>query len=655
MSRIVCQRNAPKRRVTKICFAVIGIWAANAPALRADELSAVELGKVTVGGEIGRRIDVTVNNNLLVLDADKDFLPPFAERKLASGYIGLGKLIDATVRFAAYSKDQRVLALKKHLVGHVIRVQDADGYVGIMSAKNRIRGMWDVHEMSYLILGLVSDYRYFGEQDSLRAARAAADYILKHWSAIPPDWGEQTGVATFVSVTGFERAMIALSASTADSRYVDFCKNERALPRWNPEIVIGRRPGIKGHIYANLCRMLAQLELYRAVKDEELLQPARRTLEFCTRGDGMAITGGCGQWEIWTDDQDGRGHLSETCATAYQVRLLDNLFRLTGDSYYGDLLERTIYNTLFAAQSPDGRRIRYYAPFEGEREYHPSDTYCCPCNFRRIIAELPTMIFYRAGGGVTVNLYTDSEAKIDLADGVSVSLRQETDYPSSGRVVVHVDPTKGAKFALRLRIPAWCSEAHVSLRKATETDPSFNRKPKACAFRPNDVNSPRNAGSIPAPILSDQPAQRAPGGRFHTIERSWRKGDRVVVEMPMPWRLVRGRQRQAGRAAVMRGPVVFCLNPSGDAKLAELDGAELGHITLDPDSFADPVEDNSVHPRGVACRVQAWTSGYRVARPGDLKLTLTEFADPGGRAAYFRLQDLSVAVDDELLSPLRDQ
>ena len=38
---------------------------------------------------------------------------------------------------------------------------------------------------------------------------------------------------------------------------------------------------------------------------------------------------------------------------------------------------------------------------------------------------------------------------------------------------------------------------------------------------------------------------------------------------------------------------------------------------------------------------------------GDLNLVLTPFPDPEGRATYFRLPDLSVAVDDELLSGAR--
>lgn len=38
------------------------------------------------------------------------------------------------------------------------------------------------------------------------------------------------------------------------------------------------------------------------------------------------------------------------------------------------------------------------------------------------------------------------------------------------------------------------------------------------------------------------------------------------------------------------------------------------------------------------------------SRPGDLRLRLTEFADPGGQAVYFRLQDFEGSVADELLS-----
>ncbi|MBI4622101.1 MAG: hypothetical protein HY736_02630 [Verrucomicrobia bacterium] len=118
----------------------------------------------------------------------------------------------------------------------------------------------------------------------------------------------------------------------------------------------------------------------------------------------------------------------------------------------------------------------------------------------------------------------------------------------------------------------------------------------------------------------------------------------------MAWRLVKGRQRQAGRVAVMRGPQVFCLNPAGNAALAQLDGADLGYIALDPSSLAEPVPNDAVRPGGLGCRIRAWMPGMGVGTKTDCELTLTEFADPDGTATYFRLRDFGPAVDDELLA-----
>jgi len=574
-----------------------------------DALVPLNIRQVKVRGEIGRRIDITIHNNLLVLDADKDFLRPFEVRDQKGGYIGLGKLILAAVRFAAYSNEPNVTALKDRLVARLIATQEPDGYIGICARGNRMNTLWDVHEMGYLIAGLLSDYEFFGKRESMAAARKAADYMIGHWSEIPAGWGEQTGVATHVAVTGIERTMLALSRASGDAKYREFVVKQRALAEWSLPIVIGRRPGIEGHIYAYTARSLAQLELYRTDPQPGLLTQSDGIIDFLPRRDGMAITGATGQWEIWTDDQDGRGQLGETCATAYQIRLYDSLLRLRGDARFGDLMERTIFNTLFAAQSPDGRRIRYYSPFEGPREYHPGDTYCCPCNYRRIVAELPELIYYRSGSGVAVNLYTASDAKFDV-NGVPLSIRQETAFPSSGDVTVQISPERPTRFPVRLRIPAWASGTRVSVNGAA--------------------------------------ASEASSGSFFEIDRRWENGDTIRLTMPMQVRLVQGRKRQSGRAALMRGPLVFCLNPAQEKSLANIDGADLGRFTIDPSSL-EAVQDDSVRPGGIACRVGVWRPGYPTPDKPDLVLKFGEFADPGGLATYFRLRDLRVAVNDELI------
>jgi uncharacterized protein len=579
-----------------------------------DVFMPLDVRNVKVGGEIGRRIDVTIHNNLLVLDAEKDFLAPFKTKTLASGYIGLGKLIDAAVRLAAYSKNEKAIALKNRLIDELLRTQEPDGYIGIMTPYARLWGVWDVHEMNYIIYGLVTDYRYFGEKRSLDAARKMADYIVDRWGTMPPDWSQKMQIATYVMIIGLERSMLALHHETNDKKYLDFVVQQRALPEWNLGIVMGRRSMIEGHAYAYLCRCLAQLELYRSQPEPKLLAPTRRAMNFLTAQDGMTITGGAGQAEIWTDDQDGGHCLGETCTTAYQLRVYDNLLRLNGNPRYGDLMERAIYNALFAAQSPDGRKIRYYSPFQGNRIYFDQDGYCCPGNYRRIVAELPAFVYYRSKSGVAINLYTPSEADFRLAGDTTLKLRQETDYPSADRVTLHVDPSKPAEFPVQLRIPRWCAKASVAV----------------------------NGRPIDKPIVS---------GEFFTIERQWSRGDKVTLDMPMTWRFVAGRKRQSGRAAVMRGPVVFCLNPTQKDVLKNQDAADLSYLTILPESVKDAPGDNSIRPGGMACEIRAdneWT-GLSL---GNMTIKLTEFPDPKGRCAYFRIPDITKAVPDELLGEI---
>jgi hypothetical protein len=277
-------------------------------------------------------------------------------------------------------------------------------------------------------------------------------------------------------------------------------------------------------------------------------------------------------------------------------------------------MERLVFNTLFGAQSPEGRRIRYYTPFDGPRRYFETDTYCCPNNYRRAIATLPQLIYYRVDSGLAVNLYTASNAEVALERGLTVKLEQETEYPSGSQVVLRVDPSHPAPFPLWLRIPAWCPNPNVSV----------NGQPS-------------------------QPA--AASGRFLVLQREWKAGDQVKLDLPMNGRWVKGRQAQAGRVALMRGPQLFCLNR---ARHAELKGVDLRLLVFDPASLEGPISNDSVRPGGLAFRVKAWKPGawYPLEKP-DFTLTLTEFPDPEGEATYLKVpnpQDSRLA-GDELLKP----
>jgi uncharacterized protein len=220
------------------------------------------------------------------------------------------------------------------------------------------------------------------------------------------------------------------------------------------------------------------------------------------------------------------------------------------------------------------------------------------------------MVYYRAGKGLAVNLYSTSQATLDGIGGTTVTIRQETDYPNSGQVTVRIDPKETASFPLLLRIPQWCSKAILS------------------------INGYQIANTIKS-------------GKFLKIDRTWKSGDQVTLDMSMPWRFVAGRKTQTGRAAVMRGPIVYTLNPTKDPALDKID---LKRIVLLPETAELVMNDTTSRPNGTACNIKA---DLDKAGKGALSLTLTEFPDPDGQWIYFELPDPKLATDDELLTSAR--
>jgi len=595
--------------IIHFCFIFVLVNTVDAQNSMADNWRPLNIRQVKVNGEIGRRIDITINNNVLVLDADKDFLQPFKDKKLEDGYIGLGKFIDCVVRFAAYSNTSNLLGFKNHIISETVKTQEEDGYIGILDSEYRMWNLWDIHEMGYLILGLTNNYKYFKEEESLEAAEKLAQYIINRWSATP-NRITNSWVSINVTTTGLEEAMLALYGQTNKQQYLDFCVKDRMLPEWDVGIIEGRWGNLEGHAYHYLSRCLAQLQLYDIQPDSGLLVNSQKAMDFLIRQDGIVIPGLCSNHECWHSNQQGFFKLGETCATAYMLRWLNTLLQMNGDSQYGDIMERIIYNGLFAAQSPDGRHLRYYSPFEGDRVYFDGDTYCCPCNYRRIIAELPGMIYYQWNEGLAINLFTESTASFNLNKDVTLNIRQETDYPNSGKVIIYINPGKTTEFPLRLRIPRWCHDTYISINGE-----SFDVKKQ---------------------------------GGFITLDRKWRKGDKIELEMSMSWRLVKGRKAQSGRVAVMRGPQLFCLNPN----LQENFNPDIMRlIAIDPTSLKLSNVDSLIRPNGLTCQAYFWDpNNYSAQSKAPIKLLLTEYADPGCQATYFLIRNPNsdIFVDDEL-------
>lgn len=583
-----------------------------------DKLQPITLKQTELGGEIGRRINDLAYKNYMALDLDRHFVKPFQVRPFTEGrhYVGVGKVFDAGSLFAAYTGDPEVNRRTSQLIEAIIGSRDADGYVGTFKPEPEARQNhhdWVLHDQEYLLLGLTRNWLVTGNEKSLRYARELADYVIRIFSKDPKP--EE------ICTAGLPEAFLVLYGCTGEARYLTFAAEIRhgngasevkcaSLRDWKQ--TFDTRPA---HVYVMLARCYAQTELYRHEAHPSLLEmSAYMRRELLRLGGGLNVVGSASDGEYFSYTQNGAGAIGESCVTAYLLRWLDSLMRLEGDLRYGDLMERTVYNALFAAQDPEGRKIRYFAPFTGPRVYFDQDGFCCPGNFRRIMAELPQKVYYRcAGRRIAVNLFTPSTTTAILAADATVTLTQETDYPNSGHIVFRVTPANPAEFALRLRIPRWCRNATVTI----------NREPPV---------------SVPA------------GATTYELGRTWQAGDTVVLNLPMTWRLVKGHQLQEGKVALLRGPVVYCLGTAQNAELLAKYPNFAG-VVVDPASLGDPEPDASIRPGGrkvtVKARVEAagaWSKGA----PQE-QLTFTEFIDPTGIVTYFHVLDSGNAVEDELI------
>ena len=584
------------------------------------------------GGVIDERIMSLAARHYMALDVDSRWLDKFRNRSEAPQYgggpwryEGLGKLIDAGALLSEYTGDAAVAGRTRHLLEGLRATRDADGYLGFWKPapdgrQNYVN--WTLHEQEYILLGQVRYYLCTGDRKALEDARTMADYILRTFPT------RENGIdakypADAICTAGLPEAFLALYGVTKDSRYLDFAANVRhgnsrheiqcaSLRTWRQGFA--ERPC---HVYVMTARCYAQTELYRVLGDDSLLEMSRRMRhELFARGrGGMLVTGSCSEKEHFTYDQNGAGRIGESCVTAYMMRWAESMMRLDGDFAWGDVLERSMYNALFAALSPDGRRIRYYTPFSGERRYDDHDDgYCCCGNFRRAMAELPRKVCYvTSDGAVAINMYTPFARAIDVG-AAKIRLSCRTDYPNSGDVVVEIGADSSVPVAFR--VPRWCDGMTASV---------------------NDAE----------PISVGRPA----GGLF-VLCRRWMVGDSVRLSMPMPWRLVRGRETQAGRVALMRGPMVFCMGKDQNAELFKT-FPSFRDLVVDPASIGEPVADDSIRKGGLKVSALAWTApdcgGEKVS------VVFTEFADPSGMEVYFRVPDMANAaplplVDDELIN-----
>jgi DUF1680 family protein len=489
-------------------------------------------------------------------------------------------------------------------------VEDAqctDGYLNSYFARERADQRWsdfDLHEMycaGHLFQAAVAHHRATGSSRLLDVATRFADHIDTTFGREP---GKRIGTDGHPEV---EMALVELARETGERRYLDlagFLVDVRghgvlgdAYDRFGTRYHQDHQPfrdldEIVGHAVRAVYLNAGVADLYAETGETALLDALHRLWQSMTLRK-MYVSGGIGsryEGESFGEDYELPNALAytETCAAIGSIMWNWRMLLIEGDARYADLLERTLYNAMLPGISLDGETYFYQNPLSDEGSHRRQTwfgTACCPPNVARTLASLPGYLYGASDEGVWVHLYAASAARIPLADGRLVELRQDTRYPWNGEIAIEVGGE--GEFSLMLRIPAWCDEGATL-----------------------SINGSRWLGSL------------VPGG-YAEVRRDWQPGDMVHLRLPMPVRRVESHPHVAentGRVALMRGPLLYAIeqidNPDTALDDVELPDAASFRADFRPDLLGGVVvltTDASAHAPD-----DSWaTALYRTAESGE--------------------------------------
>ena len=193
----------------------------------------------------------------------------------------------------------------------------------------------------------------------------------------------------------------------------------------------------------------------------------------------------------------------------------------------------------------DASQVQYVA--RAGNYVHPCP--CCPPMFLKIVSATPEFIYARDDKTVYVNLFIGSDADIALGD-TQVHVRQQTQYPVDGKVVLTLTPEKAARFTVKVRIPGWARGEENPFGLYVSESPA-------------------------APVLSvnGTPVEIRLDKGYALLDRVWNPADRIVLELPVAPRLVRAHKAAReldGMAAIAAGPLVYCIEQADNADYARL-------------------------------------------------------------------------------------
>ena len=486
------------------------------------------------------------------------------------------KWMEASMYIYTINQDEKIIKELDDIIKIIKQVQQESGY---LSTYNLIKGIapftkrqdHELYNSGHLFTSAIMHHRITGQTNFFDIAVKHADYLYNLFQPKP------ARLARFGFNPSQIMGLVELYRETGNKKYLELAETfinmkgavAVARPAEDPAVnhdhigdMVQERTPLReetdavGHAVLAMYLYAGAADVYAETGEQKLLDALERVWSSSNER-RMYVTGAVGQThqgvsshgygpkdmvhEGFIDDyvMPNSTAYNETCANISNAMFNWRMLSIKGEAKFADSMELVLYNSALSGISADGKHYYYTNPLrkvDGVWDYEKTVTededrqaylncFCCPPNLVRTIAKLSGWAYSLTAKGVAVNLYGGNKLNTKLLDGSALKLTQATQYPWQGQVTITIDEAKKQAFEVLLRIPEWANNSKILI----------------------------NGNAIKADVVA---------GTFVTLERQWKQGDVISLDMPMDVNLIEGHARieeVRNQVALKRGPVVYAL------------------------------------------------------------------------------------------------
>jgi len=303
----------------------------------------------------------------------------------------------------------------------------------------------------------------------------------------------------------------------------------------------------------------------------------------------------------------------ETCGMVEQMNSDEELLRITGDPSWADHAENVAFNSYPAAVMPDFKSLRYITSpnmvLNDDKDHHPGiansgpflmmnpfSSRCCQHNHAQGWPYFAENLFQATSdNGVAAVIFAASEATVKVGKGTPVKINLDTTYPFESTLTFNMHLKGSAEFPFYVRVPAWCDSPSLRVNGSSQ----------------------KIAGST---------------GKYVRIQRTWKEGDKVVLDLPMRITTQRWEANQ-NSVSVNYGPLTFSLKIGEEYVKKDSAATAIGDSKWQKGADAAAWPSYEIHP------TTAWNYGL------DLSQRLTVTTKPWPKSNFpFTLTDCPIEM-----------